>query len=209
MITDTIKINGLDFDIHSGPVGISHSGGADSSIMLHILFKYAAGPIHVFTCASTFKNRSNPRVSYNVIDYLIELHGRHDIYHHIFFTEVQTFSTLFIPLTNFIKSNNLTVMYTAGTALPPDSDLANFVNNTPLYGIRNQNIKRPVYDTSGKFYTPWWNMDKKFVAGVYQEMGLVDTLFPITRSCEDLQLKEGHCGRCWWCEERFWAFGKY
>ena len=33
-------------------------------------------------------------------------------------------------------------------------------------------------------------------------------LFPVTRSCELKGKLEyyGHCGKCWWCEERQWGF---
>ena len=46
--------------------------------------------------------------------------------------------------------------------------------------------------------------------------GIVDELFPLTRSCESeekgQQMLDGgpeeHCGKCWWCLERQWAFGR-
>jgi hypothetical protein len=54
------------------------------------------------------------------------------------------------------------------------------------------------------------NVDKKFVAGVYKENGLMDTLFPLTGSCvgtakqTDNFTKE--CRQCFWCHEKKWAF---
>lgn len=56
-------------------------------------------------------------------------------------------------------------------------------------------------------YTPFHRIDKKVIAGMYEELNLLETLFPLTRSCENNNLLEGHCGECWWCEERLWAFG--
>ena len=46
-------------------------------------------------------------------------------------------------------------------------------------------------------------------AKIYQELDLMETLFPVTRSCEVTDKIEyyGHCGKCWWCEERHWGFG--
>lgn len=55
---------------------------------------------------------------------------------------------------------------------------------------------------------PYYNMDKKGIAKMYEDEGLMDTLFPCTRSCESDTQMTGHCGQCWWCEERMWAFGK-
>lgn len=55
---------------------------------------------------------------------------------------------------------------------------------------------------------PLFDMNKKAVAQLYKDHELLDTLFPLTRSCESLVMTSGHCGECWWCEERQWAFGK-
>ena len=208
----TIQINKVDFDLHTGPIGIAHSGGADSAIMLYILMKYIEGPIHVYTCANKFKHRINPRIALDVIDKLLDITGREDVYHHTHFTEVQTFDTLFTPLKKVIDSGQITMLYTAGTALPPDEvlwDKSIFSTDCGLYEKRNPNEVRPVYNGSTKqIYSPWWNLDKKFVKDVYDELGMTDILYPITRSCEDPILTSGHCGSCWWCEERKWAFGR-
>ena len=51
----------------------------------------------------------------------------------------------------------------------------------------------------------------------------MDDLFPVTRSCERLGEPEGKiftteedffansckAEECWWCKERYWAFGRY
>jgi 7-cyano-7-deazaguanine synthase in queuosine biosynthesis len=55
---------------------------------------------------------------------------------------------------------------------------------------------------------PFFNMNKKNISAKYAELGLLNTLFPITKSCEDRSVPKGHCGKCWWCLERKWAFGK-
>lgn len=61
----------------------------------------------------------------------------------------------------------------------------------------------------GWMYTPFVNMDKKDIARIYQQYGLIDTLFPLTRSCVAATTDfSKHCGKCWWCKEREWAFGK-
>ena len=48
-------------------------------------------------------------------------------------------------------------------------------------------------------------------AKLYDENDLTHTMFPLTRSCEGSDYEAGnytwHCGKCWWCEERMWAFG--
>lgn len=65
-------------------------------------------------------------------------------------------------------------------------------------------------DLKYNIYQIYANVDKKFVAGVYKENNLMDTLYPLTRSCvgtarqTDNFTKE--CRECFWCHEKKWAF---
>jgi hypothetical protein len=62
---------------------------------------------------------------------------------------------------------------------------------------------------------PFCNLDKRVIYEYYVRYNLVDSLFSLTRSCENEQEKlidpnnEKHCEKCWWCLERHWAFGRY
>ena len=62
------------------------------------------------------------------------------------------------------------------------------------------------------YINPFFVINKKWEAEVYKDLNLLDTLFPLTRSCEGSDYETGnytfHCGKCWWCEERMWAFGR-
>lgn len=59
-------------------------------------------------------------------------------------------------------------------------------------------------------YQPYINVDKKFVAGVYKEENLMDTLYPFTSSCVGFPNETNYytepCGVCFWCKEKQWAF---
>lgn len=56
---------------------------------------------------------------------------------------------------------------------------------------------------------PFHSVDKKAVAEIYQHFRLMDTLFPLTRSCEKETTDfSQHCGKCWWCGEREYGFGR-
>ena len=59
-------------------------------------------------------------------------------------------------------------------------------------------------------YQVYANVDKKFVAGVYQENDLMETLYPLTRSCvgtaRETNNFEYTCNNCFWCHEKAWAF---
>ncbi len=58
-----------------------------------------------------------------------------------------------------------------------------------------------------RVYVPFANLNKKNIAGIYKELGVEKSLFIKTRSCETEDHYPGHCGKCWWCHERLWAFG--
>ena len=65
------------------------------------------------------------------------------------------------------------------------------------------------WGTPGNVFSPLINIDKKGVAELYDHFGLMDTLFPLTRSCENWTDDfSAHCGKCWFCLERLWGFGK-
>jgi|SaaInl5LU_22_DNA_1037371.scaffolds.fasta_scaffold06819_7 7-cyano-7-deazaguanine synthase in queuosine biosynthesis len=65
-------------------------------------------------------------------------------------------------------------------------------------------------DYLNNIYQVYINVDKKFVAGVYQENNLMESLFPITRSCVGTARGTDNftrdCHQCFWCHERKWAF---
>ena len=160
--------------------------------------------VHVYTMANKKKERWNSKVALEVIGKCIDLTNNNNVIHHSYFAQEQTFDSLFGGSKQFL--NDLDIMYTGATSLPPDEDLKYFSNTTPLYDKRNPNIKRPVYND--KYYIPFFNYNKKDISELYKLLNVTDSLFPYTRSCESLTQFTGHCGECWWCEERKWAFGK-
>ena len=60
-------------------------------------------------------------------------------------------------------------------------------------------------------YQPYVNVDKKFVAGVYKDHNLMNSLYTLTRSCVGTAKQTDNftreCHKCFWCYEKAWAFG--
>ena len=54
--------------------------------------------------------------------------------------------------------------------------------------------------------TPYFKFTKRDLAQKYYNYNLHNNLFPLTFSC--IVNTEKHCGKCWWCKERLWAFGR-
>jgi len=48
---------------------------------------------------------------------------------------------------------------------------------------------------------PYKNVDKRFIIQCYKDFNL-RPLLDMTQSCTD---PKGNCGHCWWCQERSWA----
>lgn len=65
----------------------------------------------------------------------------------------------------------------------------------------------------GRFYCPLDNVDKRFVADMYNQFNLMKDLYPITASCVSYDTMTDYftkpCKVCWWCREKKWAFGSY
>ena len=204
----TVNIAGIDIDIHNEDVGIYMSGGADSALLLYILMKNSTKKIHIFTCASKAKQFGTVKSSTDVIRKCAELTDNLNIAHHMHYVESQNDHVLFAPYREFIDKGIVNLIYHGVTSNPPSSVLETFTDKSNQPVLRNSENTRPVYKIGSNLYTPLTNSDKQQIYKMYKELDIEHTLFPLTRSCEDLSLTEGHCGTCWWCEERNWGFGK-
>lgn len=99
-----------------------------------------------------------------------------------------------------------------GITLTPKGDDFNSPHNGPYEErtIEKLGAKKEIFSTKSGvwFITPFWDKDKRDLANIYEENKLIDTLFPLTRSCEGFDDMQKHCGKCWHCTEREWAFGR-
>ena len=204
-----ITINDVSIPLFDGKVGLSMSGGADSSLLLYILLSNKKETLKVFTLASDLKGRTSAKIAANVIDKCIELTGNNNVNHHVVYVDEQNDEKLFKLPYEMLSENKISMMYTAITANPPKEIADYFL--TPIENSeqnkRDPSIHRPI--VNGVWCCPFYNIDKIKIAEMYKSLGLIDTLFPLTRSCElenPLPNFLGHCDNCWWCKERFWGF---
>lgn len=201
-------------------LGIWCSGGADSSILLYCLAKkikdenlnYKIQPL------SVRRGRPwNPVYASNVVDFIKNDLNAQDIINNIIIyypnsndphqTEFKEF--LDRDTENFNKGI-VDIMFSGITMNPPPD------SGVSLNKERNRDFDadRPlVQATSFRYFiNPFFDIHKKHIAEIYDKFNLTDTLFPLTRSCEglfqDTRYYTRHCGKCWWCEERMWAFGR-
>ena len=217
---NTITVANINLNIYRGPIGISCSGGTDSSVLLYLLMKHSPDKLHIFTTGNNDRNRYNVIVANNVIEKCIQLTGNSNIEHHTSYCKTQTPDNLWPKLQKYHTQEQIDVIYTGITANPPKEVIDTFGVET-TQTTRDDNTKRKTLEVdelrSHKYwYMPWTNINKKIMAKIYKELNLLDSLFPVTRSCEYetnwFDRKHipdpgiGHCNECWWCKERKWGF---
>jgi 7-cyano-7-deazaguanine synthase in queuosine biosynthesis len=202
-------------------VGIKISGGADSAIVAYMLAKYIAEErpdVTIIPITINFNGRAyQEEFSKKVIAFIEKefniKFGEHKIG---FCPSVEAFDDYQKQFMYNITSNKeIDSLYYGVTKNPSDNVLETFPDSkkigpkddrTPLA----DNKKRPTMDRYWWGFTPLVNIDKQGVRELYEHFGLMDTLFPLTRSCEAWTTDfTKHCEECWWCHERHWGFGRY
>jgi 7-cyano-7-deazaguanine synthase in queuosine biosynthesis len=198
-------------------VGLKISGGADSAIVGYMLSKYVVTErpdikIIPITVQQVGKNYQLIFAK-NVIEFYKKEFGNIFLEHvtDISLTK-ETYAITQEKLLSHLYEKKRINFHFSGLTLNPPPELIQTTKNdsyfiAPLDRIRTDTFKL-VY--AGTRCIPLINIDKKGVAELYNTLGLMDTLFPLTRSCEkftDNFLK--HCEECWHCAERFYGFGRY
>lgn len=210
-------------------VCVNMSGGADSAILCFVIAKYIQDyrsdiRLSVATQNEANKNYYMGKNTREIIDFIIkELDFKNFDTHYIYYSKKQSreLSDNFI---NKMLSNNIIDLFIGGTTMPPlcegpalvkvddkEVDIKKLSNGKLTY---NERVSKNIWNSEKTMYKPFVKIDKSFIADLYNLYNLQDTLFPKTKSCTTLATSHmflgdfDHCGKCWWCLERKWAFGK-
>lgn len=197
------------------------SGGADSAIMFWMLVNYCHdhipdAEIHVITCANVVKGWYNAKWSATVLDKILELTKTEIVKsHYTYFSDDQRRTELndTEKLIHKIHGTTLTVH---GTTQNPPLDIEYLLKGR--HEPRDEGHGRPTFTFLSPQVVRWMpimGVDKRMVAYLYDHFDMREKLLPFTRSCEQESRHNkdepswmvSHCGECWWCKEREWAFG--
>lgn len=191
------------------------SGGADSSFLAWWLVTYCQehipdAQIHFATLAYPRKKWSHAKTATRVLMGIVEHTGSTQVADHlIFYREKQTPEIIQAVEKDYVARGLATQIYGATTQNPDveelnDDDRAHYRDaghNIPLFK------ENSVMGNNATWHYPFAKVDKRMIAHLY-EVNDLGWLFDLTRSCEKPYVNEGHCGECWWCRERKWAFNR-
>ena len=208
------------------------SGGADSAIIYYALckkLKYTDTKIIVITLDTAEKNQ-NIATAKRIIQITKDITGVEPIKH-------KTNTVHDNSEKSYIKGQEIlrkkvwkkygskVPMYNGLTKNPPHEEMVDFFKNNAdrlgldinlvLHHINNRDISRDKLPSNVFRRTDLFaDTDKKGVAAAYKHYNMIEKLYPYTFSCSDPPYKIGsngipmHCGYCFPCLERWYAFGK-
>lgn len=207
-------------------IGVWMSGGADSSLLCYLLAKKIKEDqldCKLVPLTIDYK-RPYAFIAVSVREKIEELLDckdvflPHKIYHppeDVTWTTEELAEQFHIRNFQHFKNGDVQMLFSGITTNPPRA-----VQETFNYGIledveavRGEGVeketRRYFVKYGGEFLElkPFFDVNKKEIAKIYNEHNLMETIFPLTRSCEHIGTSTGHCGECWWCQERLWAFG--
>jgi len=208
-------------------VGLWMSGGADSALLCFLLaekIKQHNLPVKILPMTVDYK-RPFAGIAIKVREEIEHRLNAKDVFlnHLIYYPPQNTtwnneeLAQQFhiINQENIIK-NLFQVLYSGITTNPPKNIQESFqwgilenVEKKRGEDVVKETVRHFVKD-SYEFYEikPFFNLTKQHLADIYREKDLLNSVFPLTRSCEKVGTTLGHCGECWWCEERKWAFAR-
>lgn len=200
-----------NIDIHQGPLGLALSGGADSAILAYILLTNTTYRINLYSFISEGKKHFQEPTVNRLVQKLTSLTGNNNIEHYPIYIQQQKPLLIHAMMKSFIQQHSLNIMYTGMTKFPEDTVIDQFSDDIRLsdpygYSQRRNDRQHSVYFDQN-FYRPFANNDKTYIKDLYKKYNLEHDLFVYTRSCETPESPDKHCGKCFWCEERHWAFG--
>lgn len=200
---------------------VKSSGGADSSILLYMLAKYRheCNPTISFIIASSVNEHLPYQYvhSKKVVEYINSVYPMGDYEHHQRENRGFEYYTSDQNLLTDSLMERVDKQYMGLTLNPPIEEMK--AHN--MYDEERVHDRDPdseelwplheyeISENNWRWNRPFARHDKRGIAEFYDTLGVRDTLFPLTRSCEDVTTDfSKHCGVCWFCLEREWGFGE-
>lgn len=181
------------------------SGGADSALILYLLSKLdvVVYPIHGYEV--TMPELDSVSHAQNVLDYVRNKNPNHKIEDLFIYPMQQGEKSKYYymkPARRYFEQYHGVAHWVFGTSRGMPGEERPTDHEQSYVG--DDLVKMP--EVWGDILVPWQNVDKKFIAAQYEKLGLKE-LSELTNSC--IISTKQPCKTCWWCKERYWAFGSY
>ena len=210
----------IDLPENIKTLGLKISGGADSAIVCYMVAKYVTEerpditihPITAVASTKPFQQIFADKVLRKV-ESLTGIEFATHQYRNIDSTTVENYINQQSDLVDDVyASQGLQTHFSGLTANPTAEDAPELYDGAHAlpgsYGPNDTDRSKSIEKKDNTF-RPLINVDKKGVAEHYITLGVLEEIFPLTRSCEENNVFtfEAHCGDCWFCRERKWGFG--
>lgn len=219
-------------------VGVRLSGGADSSIIYYSLCKHFLNTDTkiIPLTMTTPRNWWYSKGAQIVIDRVDELLGTKTTEHYVYQDQTPHTDESYVAAVDHLSKQayrkyNLDAIYIGLTRNPPIQEMKEFfttefcdthnLDRNDVYDHindrdheRDSRVEpevRKIYDSKLQQVIPFANLDKLATRDLYDLENMQQELYPYTYSCEKaipLDSDLNHCGHCFFCLERFWAFGR-
>tara|TARA_B100000424_G_scaffold239866_1_gene206935 strand:- start:575 stop:1408 length:834 start_codon:yes stop_codon:yes gene_type:complete len=119
---------------------------------------------------------------------------------------------------SIMEKHNCPIYLSGMTMNPPNDEMKRLGFYNIAEKKRNEDcdddkLKVAIHRRGGIAYQPFARVNKLFVKGVFEAHGILEEIFPLTGSCTGganvTKLWTEPCTKCFWCQEKHWAFGKY
>jgi hypothetical protein len=187
--------------------------------------KNITAPITIISCGNSLTHNQEPVNALKITNEIMKLTGKKNVYFITHWAENKQLTTTF-QKELVVDTLKLDVMYFGFTRPPPKDEIVEFdtQNVAAAGGIDSELVRKTywskdeelidIFGPKAKGFklplavaSPFININKKEIAKLYKVLD-IEYLYSMTRSCESLTVLDAHCGECWWCKERVWAFGK-
>ena len=182
-------------------VALYLSGGADSALLLYFLSQLDVEIYPINGYDTTTPDIDSPTAARNIIDHIRNKNNSNNIKDLLVYPynpDQNSKYTNMKPVRRYLEQQMDVSYWMFGTSLGmPDDPRPTFASEPDLYELINR------WDD---VLFPWATVNKSFIAAQYDKFGLKE-LSNMTNSCIHSGISP--CKECWWCRERYWAFGSY
>lgn len=218
---DNKKTVTIPFSFKWDTVGISLSGGLNSTLLLFLLVKtFQKQEFNVKIQPITFKFADRVDSSTNVpaiIDKIKEITGYTNINGSKFYSAsieesedpIKKNEFFKKPLKDMIDNWEVDQWFNGNISNPPENIRSTMINNDKRHLSRDN--PQSIYNTEGDA-SPLLLIDKADVIKFYINYDIIDSLAPLTISCDqklsvilDNNLSVP-CNQCWWCDTRKYGY---